>query len=98
MQSIVPGISMPYWDATDEESLAHGVPDILTRETYTLDGKIIKNPLRSYVLPVAVSGAFDVDNAGGPDYSKPKGKLLVMIVRYSLAMVRVTYRAYAYRV
>jgi hypothetical protein len=78
LQSFVPGISMPYWDATDAESLAHGVPDILTRETYILDGQTIKNPLRSYVLPVAVSGAFDVDNAGGPDYSKPKGELLLI--------------------
>lgn len=66
---------MPYWDATDTASLTQGVPRILTQETYFLDGKTIKNPLKSYTLPVDVSGAYDVGNSLGIDYSKPKGKV-----------------------
>lgn len=62
LQSIVPGVMMPYWDETSDESLEHGIPDILTRKTVELDGKVIKNPLYSYTLQKKVNDAVKGDD------------------------------------
>ncbi|AOJ05180.1 tyrosinase [Burkholderia mayonis] len=70
LQSIVPGVSMPFWDETDDYTLKHGIPSILTQETFVLDGKEIDNPLRSFVLPEALSDHLPGD---GNIYEKPKG-------------------------
>jgi tyrosinase len=72
LQSI-PGcqeVMLPFWDETSQDSLANGLPAALTWETFELDGQVIPNPLRSFVLPVAI-----VDAVKGDDflYSKPAG-------------------------
>jgi tyrosinase len=79
LQSIVPDVMMPYWDETSAESLEAGIPAILTQQTFELDGKTIDNPLRSFVLPDALS-----DDAGADDelWKKPKG---YETVRYPLS-------------
>lgn len=93
LQSIVPGVMMPYWDETSEASLAHGAPDILTRETFTfsnvkwngeLAGKTIDNPLQSFVLPMTLSDDMNFPSAGDSDhmYGKPQG---YHTVRYPLS-------------
>lgn len=79
LQSIVPGVMLPYWDETSEDSLTNGIPAILTQEKFELDGQWIDNPLRSFVLPEALS-----DDLPGDDqiYEKPKG---YETVRYPLS-------------
>jgi tyrosinase len=78
----VPGcenVTLPYWDETSADSLAHGAPWALTWRTVELDGKTIPNPLRSFIFTADV-----VDSIGGQDsiYSKPKG---YETVRYPLS-------------
>ncbi|MEM8641222.1 MAG: tyrosinase family protein [Cyanobacteria bacterium P01_G01_bin.54] len=79
LQSIVPGVMMPFWDETSEETLKQGIPTVLTQEKFELDGEMIDNPLRSFVLPLALS-----DNLPSEDqaYAKPKG---YETVRYPLS-------------
>ncbi|WP_019501743.1 tyrosinase family protein [Pseudanabaena sp. PCC 6802] len=79
LQSIVPSVTMPYWDETSDESRQHGIPSILTQEQFPLDGELIDNPLRSFILPEALS-----DYLPGDDriYEKPKG---YETVRYPLS-------------
>lgn len=72
LQSI-PGceeVTLPFWDECSPESLAKGIPWALTVEDFELDGKMIPNPLRSYVLPTKI-----VDHISGdiPNYSKYAG-------------------------
>jgi hypothetical protein len=45
---------LPYWDETSRESLTEGVPWALTRPLIELDGRAIRNPLRSFVLQANV--------------------------------------------
>jgi tyrosinase len=73
------GVMLPFWDETSADSLAHGLPAALTWETFELDGQVIPNPLRSFVLPVDI-----VDAVQGDDslYSKPAG---YETVRYPLS-------------
>ena len=81
LQSI-PGcdtVIIPFWDETSPESLAKGLPGALTWETFELDGQVIPNPLRSFVLPVAIVDAVKGDD---PPYSKPAG---YETVRYPLS-------------
>ncbi|MDV3352018.1 tyrosinase family protein [Leptothoe sp. LEGE 181152] len=93
LQRIVPGVMMAYWDETSVESLAEGIPHSLTDEKFTfsdddyngeLKGKTIDNPLRSFVLPVAVSDEMNVPSQGdiNHQYAKPKG---YETVRYPLS-------------
>lgn len=79
LQSIVPGVTMPYWDETSEQTLKLGIPAVLTDQQFELDGKMVDNPLRSYVLQKAVN-----DNVSGDDhrYTKPAG---YETVRYPLS-------------
>jgi tyrosinase len=79
LQSIVPDVTMPYWDETSEDSLNHGIPSILTQEKFELDGELIDNPLRSFVLPEALSDYLPRDDRY---YEKPKG---YETVRYPLS-------------
>ena len=56
LQSI-PGCAdamLPFWDECSEESRENGIPKALTQATFELDGQTIANPLRSFVLPVAI--------------------------------------------
>jgi tyrosinase len=73
------GVMLPFWDETSADSLANGLPAAVTWETFELDGEVIPNPLRSFVLPVAI-----VDEVQGDDplYSKPAG---YETVRYPLS-------------
>lgn len=77
LRTIVPSVTMPFWDETSEESLTHGIPEILTAETVELDGEVISNPLRSFVLPAAISDEANAAQAptGNVEnlYAKPKG-------------------------
>jgi tyrosinase len=79
LQSIVPGVTLPYWDETDEYSLQQGIPSILTQQTFPLDGQVIRNPLQSFVLPEALSDKVAGDQR---DYEKPQG---YETVRYPLS-------------
>jgi tyrosinase len=81
LQSI-PGcanVMLPFWDETSPESLAGGLPGALTWETFELDGEVIPNPLRSFVLPVEIDDDVQGDNS---IYSKPAG---YETVRYPLS-------------
>jgi tyrosinase len=81
LQSI-PGcanVMLPFWDETSSESLANGLPSALTWETFELDGSVIPNPLRSFVLPQAIDDAVQGDDSL---YSKPLG---YETVRYPLS-------------
>jgi tyrosinase len=79
LQSVVPGVMQPYWDETSEETRRQGIPWVLTAETFELDGEVIANPLRSFVLPVALSDHLWQDDKA---YEKPKG---YETVRYPLS-------------
>ncbi len=63
-------VTLPFWDETSTNSMSNGIPWALTNEKFTLDGKSIDNPLRSFVLCANIK-----DHIGGddPNYSKPKG-------------------------
>ncbi|HEX8646234.1 MAG TPA: tyrosinase family protein [Thermoleophilaceae bacterium] len=81
LQSI-PGcreVMLPFWDETSPDSLSGGLPGALTWETFELDGQVIPNPLRSFVLPVEIVDAVPADNS---IYSKPAG---YETVRYPLS-------------
>ena len=81
LQSI-PGcadVALPFWDECSDESRERGIPDALVRETFMLDGETIPNPLRSFVLPVAIVDQVDGDPV---IYSKPAG---YETVRYPLS-------------
>jgi tyrosinase len=73
------GVMLPFWDETSADSLANGLPGALTWETFELDGQVVPNPLRSFVLPVAIVDAVQGDD---PPYSKPVG---YETVRYPLS-------------
>lgn len=79
LQSIVPGVMLPYWDQSDEYSLKGGIPGALTQEKFELDGQLIDNPLRSFVLPKELS---DYARGDEQDYEKHAG---YETVRYPLS-------------
>lgn len=79
LQTIVPGVTLPFWDETSQESLANGIPSILTMEKFELDGEMIDNPLYSFTLPVGLTDELPGDNS---IYTKPKG---YKTVRYPLS-------------
>jgi tyrosinase len=73
-------VMLPYWDETDEYTLAHGIPSCLTDAVFTYsDGRQIPNPLCSYTFPVTITDNVSADaptnQAGGPGglYTKNKG-------------------------
>ena len=79
LQSI-PGcadVQLAFWDECSADSQQNGIPHALTDETFVLDGVTIPNPLRSFVLPVAI-----VDKVDPNLYSKPAG---YETVRYPLS-------------
>lgn len=81
LQSI-PGcadVMLPFWDECNEESRENGIPKALTQATFELDGQTIANPLRSFVLPVAILDQVKDDPIR---YSKPA---LYETVRYPLS-------------
>jgi tyrosinase len=86
----IPGcedVTLPYWDETSDDSLAHGIPSALTDEKFELDGQTIDNPLRSFVFPKNVVDHVSADNLNDPDpnspnYTKPRG---YETVRYPLS-------------
>ena len=59
-------VTLPYWDATSEESLQHGLPEIVTKEKVMIDGQVERNPLYSYTLPKNIGDSKQL-------YSKPDG-------------------------
>lgn len=72
-------VMMAFWDETSEDSLKNGIPWALTRETFSLDGEEIANPLRSFVFNRSIHDFINGDN---PNYSKLKG---YETVRYPLS-------------
>ncbi len=65
-------VSLPFWDETNDDTLKNGVPWPLTDEYFTFsNGETIPNPLRSFVLPVALEDKAIED--GTYNYSKPEG-------------------------
>jgi tyrosinase len=84
----IPGcesVSLPFWDECSEWSQQNGIPRALTDEKWCLDGEWIDNPLRSFVLPMAIQDNVSADSpdvAGSTNYSKPKG---YETVRYPLS-------------
>lgn len=78
-------VMLPFWDECSAESQNNGIPRALTDETFELDGKTIPNPLRSFVLPVAIVDQVQQDtinDPNSPSYSKPQG---YETVRYPLS-------------
>lgn len=61
-------VMLPFWDECSDESRLNGIPRALTDEFFTLDGEQIPNPLRSFVLPMAIDDQVSND---GKLYSKP---------------------------
>ncbi|MGH7062593.1 MAG: tyrosinase family protein [Stellaceae bacterium] len=81
LQSI-PGcedVMLPFWDECNEDSRNKGIPSALTEATFVLDGKEVPNPLRSFVLPIAIDDRVKGDTVV---YSKPAG---YETVRYPLS-------------
>jgi tyrosinase len=84
----IPGcesVALPFWDECSQASQGNGIPGALTWEKFELDGVLIDNPLRSFVLPVAITDQVSQDNANDPNspsYSKPAG---YETVRYPLS-------------
>jgi tyrosinase len=72
-------VMLPFWDETDQDSLNKGIPVALTWEKFELDGELIDNPLRSFVLPEAIEDKVENDNSL---YGKPVG---YRTVRYPLS-------------
>ncbi|KAF6805698.1 tyrosinase [Colletotrichum sojae] len=73
LQSQVPGVALPYWDETEEETLKNGVPSIFFERTWTFDGEInsVPNPLFSYKFQAKVTDRLKpIPDA---DYTKPVG-------------------------
>jgi len=57
LQSVVPGVMLPFWDETCMDSMdGANLPAVFTISTVTLDGVSHPNPLRSYQLQQAVGG------------------------------------------
>ncbi|WP_437592471.1 tyrosinase family protein [Sorangium sp. So ce1000] len=89
LQSIVPGVMLPFWDETDDYSLHNGVPTIFTQPTvdlpsYGLMG--IPNPLRSFTLPISVSDNYWGDQNANADEAHPYYKRAgYTTVRYPLS-------------
>ncbi|GAB4208181.1 MAG: tyrosinase family protein [Roseiflexaceae bacterium] len=79
LQSIVPDVTMAYWDETDQYTLNNGIPSVLTQEQFELDGELIPNPLRSFTLPEALTDYLPGDERF---WAKPKG---YQTVRYPLS-------------
>ncbi|HEX8258075.1 MAG TPA: tyrosinase family protein [Allosphingosinicella sp.] len=72
-------VMLPYWDECSPASRSYGIPAALTWATFELDGEIIANPLRSFILPVALGDQLQGDDSL---YSKPAG---YETVRYPLS-------------
>ena len=70
-------VMLPYWDETDEYSIAHGIPSCLTEDTFTYsNGKQIPNPLCSFKFPVTITDNVSTDqeaNNSGGLYTKKAG-------------------------
>jgi len=79
LQSIVPGVMMPFWDETTADSVLGGIPSVLTAEKFELDGVLIDNPLKSFVLPASLADEYPGDDN---TYTKPAG---YETVRYPLS-------------
>lgn len=78
-------VTLPFWDECSADSQANGIPRALTDEHFELDGVVIDNPLRSFVLPVAIVDQVAQDSGSdpnSPNYSKPAG---YETVRYPLS-------------
>lgn len=79
------GVTLPFWDECSADSQANGIPRALTDEKFELDGVLIDNPLRSFVLPLAIVDQVSQDSGSDPNspsYSKPQG---YETVRYPLS-------------
>ncbi len=78
LQSIVPGVTLPYWDETSQESLTQGIPAVLTWPTFPPESDT-PNPLYSFTLPEALNDELPGDQG---EWAKPAG---YQTVRYPLS-------------
>ena len=71
LRSIVPTVTLPFWNEANNVTAADGVPDIFLQKFYMLNGKEIPNPLYSYTLQQGLIDNLAVDGAINPyNYSK----------------------------
>ena len=63
-------VALPYWDATADQTLRNGLPDLLMDDYVAIDnlGNTIPNPLLNYTLPFGIPAS-----ESSLKYSKPKG-------------------------
>jgi tyrosinase len=89
LQSIVPGVMLPFWDETDAYSLANGVPTIFTRPLVDLPNyglMQVANPLLSFTMPTSLSDDYWQDQNASTGESQPYYKPLgYTTVRYPLS-------------
>ena len=73
----------PFWDECDARAREEGLPGVFTDATYTFaDGTKIRNPLKSYTLPVEIDDQVTNEVPGDTSaYTKPAG---YSTVRYPL--------------
>jgi tyrosinase len=86
LQSI-PGcesVMLPFWDECNPLARQNGLPWVFTDPTFTFsDGTVIRNPLKSYTLPLPIVDQVTNEVPGDTSvYSKPAG---YTTVRYPLA-------------
>ncbi len=66
LRSVSQDISLPYWDYTSDEAIAHGLPDLFTDKEYvTANGETQANPLlmASYKYPFVTFRELQADTA-----------------------------------
>eukprot|EP00112_Aurelia_sp_Birch-Aquarium-sp1_P001422 Seg1152.4 transcript_id=Seg1152.4/GoldUCD/mRNA.D3Y31 product=Tyrosinase protein_id=Seg1152.4/GoldUCD/D3Y31 len=68
LQTVCEDVMLPYWDETSDEALQYGLPEILTADTLPIDGKFVKNPLKSFTFPEGICCG-----EGDLEYRKAKG-------------------------
>mmetsp|Transcript_1597 Transcript_1597/g.2275 ORF Transcript_1597/g.2275 Transcript_1597/m.2275 type:complete len:523 (+) Transcript_1597:76-1644(+) len=80
LQSVEPGVTLPYWDETSTDSRQTGIPRTLTDATFELDGKVISNPLRSLVLSTRKAPILDetVDSTDEEDDGTHESPLITL--------------------
>ncbi len=72
LQAVSPDddVTLPYWDSTSEETLREGIPRILCEPLVEIDGEMVRNPMKSYILPRAIG---DKESSPTSFAQKPEG-------------------------
>ena len=51
LRSFEPGVTLPYWDWTSQQSIQHGIPTAFAVPKYQSGGQMVANPLYSALIP-----------------------------------------------